>query len=448
MAPDSVLHICRTLRSAGHEAWVVGGAVRDMLLGREAHDWDIATDALPEAVVELFPRVIETGIKHGTVTVLVGKEGFEVTTFRSDGDYSDGRRPDSVQFVRTIEEDLARRDFTVNAIAWDPISGYFRDPHKGRWDITQQTLRAVGNPLQRFSEDGLRVLRVVRFAATLEFEIDPWTWNSIRPSLEVFSQVAAERVRDEWLKALRAREPSKAFRAMALTGILEVTSSELNRLVGCTQNRYHTHDAWEHTLRVVDACPASDPILRMAALLHDVGKPVVKGVHPKTGEPLFADHENVGADLAKVICSRLRFSSEERSRIEHLVRHHFIHYESTWTDATVRRWVRRVGLEHVPSLFLLAQADLSGKGPGTAGMKVSAIEELEARVRALQTSEVLPTSTKVLVVDGRDLMGHLKIKPGPVVGDLLNHLLEFVTEDPRRNTRENLLKEASRFVSV
>jgi len=444
--PISVIHICETLRDAGHEAWLVGGAVRDALLGRDAHDWDIATDAHPRTITEgdLFPRVIETGIQHGTVTVLIDGEGYEVTTFRGDGDYSDGRRPDSVRFLNTIEEDLARRDFTVNAIAYDPLRDVYADPYGGRKDLSIKVIRAVGNPLQRFSEDGLRVLRAARFAATLGFNIECNTMAAIRPSLGTYAQVAVERIQAEWLKAMAAPEPSRAFRVMAETGILGVTVPEFELMFGCSQNKYHAYDVWEHTLRVLDACPVGDPILRLGALFHDVGKPLVKAPHPVTGDGTFYDHEVVGAEVTETILNRLKFSTEDRDRIVHLVRHHFIRYEKGWSKATIRRWVRRVGLENVAPLCTLARADIAGKGPAMMELEPEIIDELESRIATMQVTEVMPTSTKVLVINGKDVMDHLGIPPGPGVGKVLAALLEAVTDDPEANTRERLLDLASK----
>jgi len=440
--PEPVVAICRTLKAAGHEAWVVGGAVRDAILGREACDFDVATSALPWQVSELFPRVIETGVQHGTVTIMIGDEGFEVTTFRGEGAYSDGRRPDGIRFLSSVEEDLARRDFTVNAIAFDPISRDFCDPFQGREDLERRVLRAVGNPSLRFAEDGLRVMRAARFAATLGFRLESMTMAAIHGSLETFAKVSRERIRDELFKIMSAPEPSRAFRIMAETGMLEIVSPELDRMVGCEQNRWHAFDVWEHTLRVVDACP-SDPVLRMGALFHDVGKPVVKSTHPKTGEPFFSGHEEVGAEMATEIAVRLRFSKGERERIVHLVRHHFVQFDPSWTDSAVRRWVRKVDLGNVSSVLTLARADVVGKGPAEAGLDASVFDELEARVSRLQSESALPTSTNSLAVNGQDIMNRLGIRPGPEVGRILAALLEAVTDDPEINTRDQLLQMAT-----
>lgn len=442
LIPDPVLSICRTLHDAGHEAWLVGGAVRDSILHRPAHDWDIATDAHPKTVAETFDRVVLTGEKHGTVSVILDGTPYEVTTYRGDGDYSDGRRPDSVRFLNTIEEDLARRDFTMNAVAYDPLANEWRDPFWGFADTKNGLIRCVGDPVKRFAEDGLRVLRACRFAATLDFDLVPDTEVAIRSSLYAFSRVSVERVRDEWTKALAARHPSVAFRLMQKTGILNVHAPEFASLVGCAQNQYHAFDVWNHTMAVLDACPVGDPGLRLAALFHDAGKPKTIGVHEKTGARTFHNHEEVGAEIADTVLDRFKSPTAERQRVCHLVRHHLIPYELGWAAAAVRRWVRRVGLDHVPSLLTLARADIVGKGPAAVPMRTEAIDDLERRIATMQITETMPVSTKVLAIDGRDVMAELGIGPGPQVGIVLRALLEIVTDDPEANTRERLLVAA------
>jgi tRNA nucleotidyltransferase (CCA-adding enzyme) len=437
--PENVLHVCRHLNQSGYEAWLVGGAVRDALRLQKGHDWDITTNALPTDVVALFGHVVPTGIRHGTVTVMLDGEGYEVTTFRGEGSYSDGRRPDEVTFLQTIEEDLSRRDFTINAIAYDPLTQEVRDPFGGREDILRSLIRAVGDPLRRFSEDGLRTLRAARFAATLGYDLEEKTLEAIRQSLDTLAMVSEERVHDELLKAMSAPKPSRAFQVMADTGMLWAILPELVPMLGCKQNRFHGFDVWLHTLETVDACPADDIILRMAALLHDVGKPTVKGVNEATGDSTFYDHEVIGAEMADVILTRLKFSNEHKSRIVHLVRYHYVRYERSWSSATLRRWVRKVGLSHVPALIQLGRADRSAKGPSQVELDASLFDELEERLATLQVSEVIPTSTHSLAINGDDVMEVLGLSPGPQVGKVLNQFLEVVTEDPSLNTREKLL---------
>jgi tRNA nucleotidyltransferase (CCA-adding enzyme) len=444
--PEKVRFICNTLKRAGFEAWLVGGSVRDFLLGKEAHDFDLATNARPELISGLFSHVIETGIQHGTVTVMIEGEGFEVTTYRGEGTYLDGRHPDNVTFLNSIEEDLARRDFTMNAIAYDPLKDTFCDPFDGIEDIRAKIIRAVGIPRDRFQEDGLRVMRAIRFISTLGFSIEYNTFDGIMhsDSLASLAKVSVERVHDELFKIMSSLCPSHAMDAMGDTGVLGVILPEMLPMIGYPQNRYHSYDVWTHTMVTLDHCPADNPILRFGALFHDVSKPEVRGVHPVHGDATFYDHEHVGAKKTDEILTRLRFSTEDREKIVHLVRHHFIRYERGWAAPVLRRWVRKVGLENVSILCTLARADIAGKGPiATVGMEVSVIDDLESRVANMKLTEVLPTSTKVLAINGNDVMTHLGLTPGPSVGKVLAALLEFVTDDPECNTREKLLELAS-----
>ncbi|HKU43165.1 MAG TPA: HD domain-containing protein [Polyangiales bacterium] len=434
--PEPVVGLCQTLRAAGYKAWVVGGSLRDVLRGGHPKDWDLATSARPEQLMRVFKRVVPTGIAHGTVTVLLGKQSYELTTLRGEGAYSDSRRPDEVFFVDDIEQDLARRDFTVNAVAYDPFDDRLIDPFGGLRDLAARVLRTVGVAEERFGEDGLRVLRAARFAATLEFEIEPATLAAIPKCLDAFRRVSKERVRDEWLRAMEARVPSRAFDVMRGSGILAITCPELVTQFGCTQNRYHAYDVWHHSLACLDASPAR-PLQRMAALLHDLGKPRTRALSEKTSDYTFYNHESVGADLADVWLREYRFSNEERSKIVHLVRHHLICYSNEWTDAAVRRFVRRVGPEHVDALLELGRADALGKGRPVDD-ELAALEELRARI-ADSVAKGAAFGTRDLAIDGRDVMLKLGIRPGPRVGQVLENLLERVLERPELNERDTLL---------
>jgi len=443
--PPEVLTLCERLRSRDKRAWVVGGCVRDALLQRTVSDWDVATDARPEEMMQIFPRAIPTGLKHGTVTVRSGALQVELTTLRGEGAYSDGRRPDEVTFTDDIAKDLGRRDFTINAIACDPVSGALIDPYDGQKDLDARVLRAVGNPLERFAEDGLRVLRAARFAATLEMELDPETYRAIAPTLETYKKVSAERIRDEWIKAMKARRPSRAFEIMRTTGILSITCPELELGVGMRQNRYHAYDVWRHGMECMDAC-AGDPILRIAALLHDVGKPGSRAFSEKTGDYTFYDHDRIGAEIADPICVRLRFSNDERVRITSLVRHHLFHYTEEWGDATVRKWIRRVGKDRVEDLYLLNEADVRAKGLD-ATADLAALETLKAHVRrVLEAGAALTTHD--LKIDGNVLMRELSLRPGPLLGRILQHLLELVIADPALNEPDVLLGLARTFLET
>jgi tRNA nucleotidyltransferase (CCA-adding enzyme) len=434
--PPPVLELCRRLRDAGHRAWIVGGCLRDLLAGRPVSDWDLATSARPEQVQKVFRRVIPTGIEHGTVTVLLGGVHYEVTTLRGEGAYTDGRRPDSVSFVEDIEHDLARRDFTVNAIAYDPLDDQLVDPFGGRADLELRLIRAVGDPFERFSEDGLRVLRAARFVATLEFELDEATAAAIPKTLDTFRKVSPERVRDEWLKTMKADRPSRAFRVMAQTGILAVTYPELAAQRGCAQNKWHAFDVWEHTLETLDALEG-DPVLRLAGLLHDVGKPRTRAFSDKTQDFTFYNHETVGADLADVWLRAYRFSNDERERVTHLIRNHLVCYSDEWSDAGVRRFVKRVSKERLADLLRLARADAAGKGR-PVDAELDGLARLQTRVDAvLAAGSAL--STRDLAVNGQDVMSRLAIKPSRRIGEVLELLLERVLEKPELNERELLL---------
>lgn len=439
VVPKDVFGICEKLRSARKRAWIVGGCVRDSVLGKPVADWDVCTDARPEELMKLFPRAIPTGLQHGTVTLVMRGHHYEVTTLRGETTYSDGRRPDAVHFVDDITADLARRDFTINAIAVDPWTGELVDPFDGRSDIDRKMIRAVGNARERFSEDGLRVLRAARFSATLEFELDPDTFAAIEPTLDTFKKVSAERVRDEWVKTMKARRPSRAFEVMRMSGILGVTCPELLEGVGMEQNKWHSYDVWKHGMECMDAC-IGDPILRIAALLHDVGKPRSRAFSDKTQDYTFYDHDRIGAEIAHPIATRLRFSNDERERIVSLVRHHLFHYDQ-WSDAAVRRWIKRVGSDRIEDLYALNEADIRGKGPSFDPAHLSNLEALKAHVVKV-LAEGAALSTRDLAIDGSVLMKELALKPGRIIGEILTTLLEEVISEPSANDREKLLERA------
>ncbi|WP_438008745.1 HD domain-containing protein [Sorangium sp. So ce321] len=446
LVPEDVLGICHRLRERGKRGWIVGGCVRDLLRGQPAKDWDVATDARPDEVVASFRKVIPTGIQHGTVTVLVRGVPYEVTTLRGDGTYSDGRRPDRVEFVDDITADLARRDFTMNAIALDPVDGHLIDPFGGQRDLEAKVIRAVGDPNERFAEDGLRVLRAARFAATLEGSIEPETERAMGSarSHQTFRCVSAERVRDEWLKAMRARRPSVAFEIMRRTELLAITCPEMIESVGCEQNRWHAYDVWGHAMACLDACKP-EPILRVAALMHDIGKPRTRAFSDKTHDYTFYEHERIGAEMAEPILTRLRFSNDERARVVALIRHHLICYDDTWTDGAVRRWLRRVTPALAPDLYEIGFADALGKGREVTE-DIASIGRLRARVEALLAAGAA-LSVKDLAVNGSVLMKELGIPPSKLIGETLERLVELVTEEPEANTPERLLAAARDIVA-
>jgi tRNA nucleotidyltransferase (CCA-adding enzyme) len=441
--PDDVRALARRLHERGYQAHLVGGGVRDMLLGRPPVDFDLATDARPERVLEIFGHAfaIPTGLQHGTVTVLTGadpatRRPVEVTTFRGEGAYVDGRRPSSVTYVSSLDEDLSRRDFTMNAIALHPDSGAITDPFGGRGDMGRKLIRAVGDALARFQEDGLRPMRAVRQAAQLGFDVEEATLGAIAPTLDVFRKVSAERVRDEMLKLLGAPRPSIGLELMRRTGLLAEVLPELMEAVGCTQNRFHKHDVYGHTLAVVDATPG-DAVVRLGALLHDVGKPRAR--QPREGAPgeySFFKHEYVGKDMADAICRRWKLSTADRARVLSMVEHHMFFYAPEWTDGTVRRFVRRVGADTLDALFALREGDVVGRGFGEDPERE--LGELRRRISDVATADAALHVTD-LAIDGKDVMSALGIPPGREVGEILERVLELVLDDPSLNAREKLL---------
>jgi tRNA nucleotidyltransferase (CCA-adding enzyme) len=447
--PPEVLTVCQRLRDAGHAAYIVGGSIRDLLLGRPPGDFDVATSARPEATLGVFGNrfAIPTGLQHGTVTVVTGagepKRHVEVTTFRGEGAYLDGRHPSTVTFSATLTEDLARRDFTMNAIAYDPATGEIIDPHDGRGDLARRLVRTVGDPLLRFAEDGLRPMRAVRQAAQLGFALDPATEAAIPRTLASFRKVSAERIRDELRKLLLAPAPSLGIEAMRRTGLLAEVLPELLPTLGCVQNRFHKHDVYAHTLATVDAAEP-DFIVRMAALLHDLGKPSTQAPRENApGEFTFFRHEQVSLELAQAICARLKLPAGERDTICALVRGHMFFYTPDWTDGTVRRFVRRVGPEIVPRLFALREADIASRGQGED--REAETRELRARIGKVAADDAVLRVTG-LAIDGQDVMRILGIPPGRRVGEVLEELLEKVLDEPglnQRTTLEQLVRRAA-----
>jgi len=442
LVPDEVKSLCQRLRREGHEAHLVGGGVRDLWLGRRPADFDVATSAPPEEVLRVFGTsyAIPTGLQHGTVTVLAGanRRPVEVTTFRGEGAYLDGRRPSSVRYVKSFVEDLARRDFTMNAMGLDPVTGNLTDPFDGRADLAAKLVRAVGVAEERFREDGLRPMRAIRQATQLGFEIEPQTLAAIPPTREIFRRVSMERVRDEMMKLLAAQPPAKpswGLERLRETGLLEDIAPELLESVGVAQNRFHKHDVWHHTLATVDET-RPDPVLRLGALLHDVGKPRART--PKAdapGEWSFFRHEIVGAEMADAIARRWKLSTEDRERVVAVVAHHMFFYTPAWTDGTVRRFVNRVGKDRVADLFDLREGDVRGRGFGEDPEQE--IGELRARIAAV-AAEDAALSLRDLALDGKGVMESLGLPPGRHVGVILERLLERVLDDPALNEPERL----------
>ena len=449
MIPRAVHDLMGTLWANGQAAYVVGGSLRDVLLGRDPHDWDLASDARPERLVELFPGAVYEN-RFGTVAVRRDDDVFQVTTFRTDHEYADFRRPHRIEFGDTIEADLARRDFTVNAMAWGAVAAGggsaavaggraaggavagFVDPYGGVADIDARTLRAVGDPHARFEEDALRMVRAVRLAATLGFGVEAGTLAGMQARSGLVAHLSGERIAAELEKLLGAPAPSVGLRLMSDTDLLRPISPDLAAQRGIPQNKVPGEDLWDHTLRAVDAAPAGHPVVRLAALLHDIGKPST------FADGHFLGHDAVGAELAGALLDRLRVPRAVRVRVVDLVRHHMFGYESSWSDAAVRRFIgkmRALGDGALDELLALREADNVGSGlPAEAGW----LGELRARIAAQLAAEVV-LDRGGLAVDGGDLIAELGLGQGPLLGRILDELVEQVIADPSLNERPTLL---------
>jgi tRNA nucleotidyltransferase/poly(A) polymerase len=440
--PADVATVIQTLEAGGHEAALVGGCVRDLARGLQPEDWDVATAAPPEVVSGLFGDTTWTNV-FGTVTVRSGGLEVEVTTYRSESGYSDARRPDEVQWTTNLTDDLGRRDFTINAMAWvaDDLAagrGHLVDPFGGLDDLAAGVLRAVGDPERRFSEDALRLIRGVRFVTTLGLRLDPATEAAMASMAPAAGRLSGERIRDELLRLLAWQgAPSPAFVLMERLGILAVVLPEVAALRGVEQGKLLGGDALDHSLRTADALPAGDPLLRLAGLLHDVGKA------PTAADGHFYGHEIVGAELVAARLEALALPRADVARVTHLVRHHMILYGPEWTDAAVRRFMRRIGPGRpMADLFALRRADTAAStGPEADDAPAT---ELEARVAALHADAVL--SVRELAVGGDDLIRELGVEPGPEVGRLLDILLQAVLDDPSKNEPSALLRLARETV--
>ncbi|MEW6565994.1 MAG: CCA tRNA nucleotidyltransferase [Spirochaetota bacterium] len=436
----AVLEVARIFKQHHKEVFLVGGAVRDLVRGKDAKDWDLATNAKPGEVQAMFRRVIPTGIKHGTVTILYRGLSIETTTFRTEGTYSDGRRPDTIRFANTIEEDLSRRDFSMNALALELPEQRLVDPYDGQADIKKRIIRCVGEAAERFSEDGLRPLRAIRFAAQLQFSIEPNTLAAIPLALPITAKVAIERVRDELDKILGSEQPSQAFRLMEATGMLSLFLPELQACRNVEQKGFHQFDVLDHLLFSCDAAPRDKLVVRLAALLHDIGKPAVRA-KDELGIWTFYRHEEVSTNMARDILSRLKYPNAVIDQVCHLISVHMFHYDDSWTDAAVRRFIVRVGEAALEDLLDLRRADTwgtFGKEP-PAGLNQPLVDRVH---RVLAKDKAL--SIKDLAVNGEDL-AQLGIPRGPLMGRILKELFETVLDDPGQNTKETLLRIAQRL---
>ena len=434
--PENIRQFASIFRENGHRLYIVGGAVRDHLLGRKNSDYDFCTDAKPEEVIPMFRRVIPTGIKHGTVTVLFKGDSFEVTTFRTEGAYSDRRHPDSVTFVTDLSEDLSRRDFTVNAFAADCLDGSIIDLFDGMKDLKEKTIRAIGNPRERFEEDALRLMRLARFCSKLGFEPDPDTKQAATQLSANISNVSQERIYDELSKILMTEKPTVGLRLLEDIGVLEHILPELTECRRIEQTKVGAADVLEHIYNTVDAAAHFNYSynVRLAALLHDIAKPQTMIINPY-GIMRFFGHDIKSAQMARVVMRRLKCSNQLTDTVCNLIENHMVKYRDNWTDGAVKRFIKRVGKDNINELFELQWCDqIASEGK-------SKVEEYDPFIRRIKELENQPMSVKDLAVSGDDL-AQAGIPKSKVMGEILDELLEMVIDYPTLNEKETLINQA------
>ena len=434
--PEKVKFIIDTIMEAGYEAYAVGGCIRDSILLRKPSDWDITTSASPYQVKELFRRTLDTGIKHGTVTVMLDKEGFEVTTYRIDGEYEDGRHPKEVTFTRNLTEDLKRRDFTINAMAYNEKDGLV-DIFGGLEDIRCKMIRCVGDPVERFSEDALRMMRAVRFSAQLGYRIEEETSNAIRVLAPDLKKISAARNQTELVKLLTSPHPDY-LRMAYETGITKVVLPEFDLCMITEQkNPHHCYTVGEHTLVAMQAVRA-DKVLRLAMLFHDMGKPLCVTTDEE-GIDHFHGHPSVSEEIAGNVLHRLKFDNDTIYMVKKLVKYHDQYIEPQ--PKNVRCAIRKMGEDVFPLLLEVKEADVQAQSDFLREKKEKNLKDVrDVYQRILEEKQCV--SLKTLAINGKDLIDQTGMKPGKELGEVLNELLDLVTEDPARNTREYLLKAA------
>lgn len=429
--PRKVVLIIKNLQRHGYDAYAVGGCVRDSILNRKPEDWDITTSAKPEQVKRIFRRTVDTGIEHGTVTVLIGKDGFEVTTYRVDGLYEDGRHPKEVTFTSRLEEDLKRRDFTINAMAYNDDERLV-DAFGGMRDLNYHLIRCVGDPKERFSEDALRILRAVRFSAQLAFPIEPETAEAIKSLAPNLEKISAERIQAELVKLLVSDHPERIQDACEL-GITKVVLPEWDDMVGVKQNTpHHKYDVAAHTVHALQNVK-NDKVLRLTMLFHDMGKPVMKTTD-ENGRDHFKGHAIASEQIAKAVMKRLKFDNDTIRKVTKLVAYH--DYRMEPTGANVRRAMHEIGVELFPYYLAVRLADTKAQSSYERRGKLENIIQIRELYRnALRNKECV--TLKDLAVTGTDLI-NLGIAPGKELGTLLNELLDIVIEDPAWNQKGKL----------
>lgn len=433
--PVSVSYIIQELEKCGHEAYMVGGCVRDSVLGRKPHDYDICTSATPDEILKAFPdeEIIPTGLQHGTVTILINKEPFEVTTYRIDGDYSDNRRPDNVTFTKNLVEDLQRRDFTINAMAYNPKTGLI-DPFNGMEDIKYKKIRCVGSAEDRFNEDALRILRAIRFEAQLGFAGFPETMFEIDRQYERLKNISVERINSEFCKIVASNQ--FCVELVLYPNVFSLFIPELKDMIGFQQNNpYHAYDVFYHTVHAIERCESNDLVVRLAVFFHDFGKPH-SYQDGEDGIRHFKGHGKVSAEITDSIMKRLRFDNETRNNVVELVYYHDATFEVG--KKYVKRWLNKIGEKQFRRLLEVRKADIKGQKPDYEESRIEKINNIEIILdKILQEQECF--SLKDLAVNGNDVKQTMNLKEGKDIGYWLSEILKRVIDGELNNNRDDLI---------
>jgi tRNA nucleotidyltransferase/poly(A) polymerase len=445
--PEFVNTILNKFEKENYQIYVVGGAVRDIILGKIVDDWDFTTNATPEEILKLFPEGYYDN-KFGTVGIKDPsfENPFEITTYRKEFGYSDSRRPDKVEWGKTLDDDLSRRDFTINAMALKTIkenSNEYEiiDIFEGQKDLKNKLIKAVGNPNERFSEDALRMMRAIRIASELNFTIEVKTLEAIKKNSGLINRIAKERVKEEFFKLLSSSHPYEGVLMFRNSGLMNEIIPELEKTFGVEQkspSRHHIYDVGTHLLMSLKECKSEDPVVRFATLVHDIGKPQTYKIQ-SNGVITFYNHELISTRIAENIADRLKFSNKERDKFVTLVKFHQFTLDEKQTDSAIRRFIKNVGTENIEDMINLRVADRLGGGAKETSWR---LEEFKKRIIEVQKQ---PFSIKDLKIDGNDVMHKLGIKPGPKVGEILEKLFKKVEEKEIPNTKEDLLSELKNF---
>lgn len=433
--PAPVNYIIQELEKCGHEAYMVGGCVRDSVLGRKPHDYDICTSATPDEILKAFPdeEIIPTGLQHGTVTILINKEPFEVTTYRIDGDYSDNRRPDNVTFTKNLVEDLRRRDFTINAMAYNPKTGLI-DPFNGMEDIKYKKIRCVGSAEDRFNEDALRILRAIRFEAQLGFAGLPETMFEIERQYDRLKNISIERINSEFCKIVASEQ--FCVELVLYPNVFSLFIPELKDLIGFQQNNpYHAYDVFNHTVHAIEKCESDDLVVRLAVFFHDFGKPH-SYQDGEDGIRHFKGHGKVSAEITDSIMKRLRFDNETRNNVVELVYYHDATFEVG--NKYVKRWINKIGEKQFRRLLEIRKADIKGQKPDYEESRIEKVNNIENILEEI-LSEKSCFSLKDLAVNGNDVKEVMKLKEGKDIGYWLNEILKRVIDGELENNKYDLV---------